>query len=174
MTDRMPVEITNLDRYGSAAIPWSRPHDLLAGSSASPDIPFYLGTVRPDGRPHAAGIGALWFDGDLYIVSGPATRKSRNLASNPACTISCRLEGIDLIMEGEATRVTDQATLEEVARRYREGGWPAEVEGEAFTAPYSAPSAGPPPWHLYRFTFHTAFGVATAEPYGATRWRFES
>jgi hypothetical protein len=47
------------------------------------------------------------------------------------------------------------------------------VEGEAFTAPYSAPSAGPPPWELYRFIFLTAFGVATAEPYGATRWRFE-
>jgi hypothetical protein len=27
--------------------------------------------------------------------------------------------------------------------------------------------------HLYRFTFHTAFGVATAEPYGATRWQFD-
>nr|MBA3644450.1 pyridoxamine 5'-phosphate oxidase family protein [Chloroflexia bacterium] len=39
--------------------------------------------------------------------------------------------------------------------------------------PYSAPSAGPPPWHLYRFTLHTAFGVATAEPSGATRWRFD-
>ena len=24
-----------------------------------------------------------------------------------------------------------------------------------------------------RFTFHTAFGVATAEPHGATRWRYE-
>jgi hypothetical protein len=23
-----------------------------------------LGTVRPDGRPHAAGIGAVWHDGD--------------------------------------------------------------------------------------------------------------
>ncbi len=46
-------------------------------------------------------------------------------------------------------------------------------EGDAFTAPYSAPSAGPPPWHLYRFTFHTAFGVAGEEPYGATRWRFD-
>jgi len=29
------------------------------------------------------------------------------------------------------------------------------------------------PWHLYRLTFHTVFGVATEEPYGATRWRFE-
>jgi len=52
-------------------------------------------------------------------------------------------------------------------------GWPVQVEGDAFTALYSAPSAGPPPWHLYRFTFHTAVGNATAEPHGATRWRFE-
>ncbi len=173
MTDRMPVEVTTLDRYGSAALPWSRPHDLLIGGSPTPDITFFLGTSRPDGRPHAAGIGVLWLDGDLYFTSGPETRKARNLAANPACTISARLEGIDLVLEGEATRVTDQRTLEEAARRYREGGWPAEVEGDALTAPYSAPSAGPPPWYLYRFTFHTAFGVATAEPYGATRWRFE-
>jgi len=48
----------------------------------------------------------------------------------------------------------------------------AQVAGDALTAPFSAPSAGPPPWYLYRVTFHTAIGVATAEPYGATRWRF--
>ena len=171
MTNREPIETANLDRYGHAALPWSRPHDLLATSAAS-HTTFFLGTVGPDGRPHAAGVGALWHDGDLYIVSGPETRKSRNLANNPACTISVGLEGIDLTLEGEATRVTDQPTLETVARLYREAGWPAEVEGEAFTAPYSAPSAGPPPWYLYRFTFHTAFGVAGAEPHGATRWRF--
>ena len=172
MTDRTPVEITNLDRYESAALPWSRPHALLAAGPTKSDITFFLGTSRPDGRPHAAGIGALWLDGDLYFTSGPQARKARNLAVNPACTISVKLEGIDLIFEGAASRVTDQPTLEAAARLYREGGWPAEVEGEAFTAPFSAPSAGPPPWHLYRFTFHTAFGVATAEPYGATRWRF--
>jgi hypothetical protein len=172
MTDRAPVEVTNLDRYGYATLPWSRPHDLLTAKSASPDIAFFLGTVRPDGHPHSAGVGALWLDGDFYFTSGPETRKARNLVANPACTISVRLEGIDLILEGEASRVTDQPALEAAARLYREGGWPAEVEDDAFTAPFSAPSAGPPPWHLYRFTFHTAFGVATAEPYGATRWRF--
>src|SRR5438874_13655059 len=134
MTDRAPVEVTNLDRYGSPALAWSRVRDILALAVPSQTDRFFLGTVGPDGRPHAAGVGALWFDGDLYIVSGPQTRKSRNLTSNPACTISCRLEGIDLILEGEASRVTDQPTLEEVARLYREGGWPAEVEGDAFTA----------------------------------------
>ena len=94
------------------------------------------------------------------------------MALNPACTISVRLDGIDVIFECEATMVADRPTLEQVAGLYRDGGWPAEVEGEAFTAPFSAPSAGPPPWELYRFRLDTAFGVATAEPYGATRWRF--
>jgi hypothetical protein len=55
---------------------------------------------------------------------------------------------------------------------YRSGGWPVTVEGDAFTAPYSAPSAGPPPWHLYRLTLRTAVGLTAAEPYGATRWDF--
>jgi hypothetical protein len=172
MTEREPIDVTNLDRYGDPALPWSRPRDLLAAGTPLPGTPFFLGTTRPDGRPHAAGIGALWLDGALYFSSGPGTRKARNLAANPACTISVRLEGLDLVLEGTAARVTDQATLEQAASLYRVGGWPAQVEGDAFTAPFSAPSAGPPPWHLYRFTIHTAVGVATAEPNGATRWRF--
>ncbi len=174
MPERAPIQVTNLDIYGNAPLEWNRAVELLAASPSRLDITFFLGTVRPDGRPHSAGVGALWHDGDLYIVSGPRTRKSRNLAANPACTISVKFEGLDLILEGEAKRVTDKATLEEVAKLYRESGWVPEVQGDAFTAPYSAPSAGPPPWYLYRFTFHTAFAVASAEPHGATRWRFAS
>ena len=68
-------------------------------------------------------------------------------------------------------RAGDVVLPRHVAAR-RAAAWPAEVEGEAFTAPFSAPSAGPPPWELYRFRLRTAFGVATAEPHGATRWRF--
>jgi hypothetical protein len=172
MSDREPTQVTNLDRYGNAALPWSRSRDQLVTGTPKPEITFFLCTVGPDGRPHSAGVGAAWFDGDLYFTSGPGTRKSRHLAANPACTFSVRLGDIDLVLDGEAERVTDRPTLERVVALYRDGGWPAEVEGDAFTAPFSAPSAGPPPWHLYRFRFHTAVGVATAEPYGATRWRF--
>src|SRR5579864_5735819 len=71
MTDRQPSEVTNLDRYGNAVLPWSRPHDLLSSGPKGPLAGFFLGTVRPDGRPHAAGIGAVWHDGDLYFTSGP-------------------------------------------------------------------------------------------------------
>jgi hypothetical protein len=124
-------------------------------------------------RTSTAGIGAQWLDGDLYFTSSPAARKARDLAVNPSCTISVRLPGIDLVLDGTAARVTDPQTLEQVAAGYRAGGWPAQVDGDAFTAPFSAPSAGPPPWYVYRFTFHTVVGVATGEPYGATRWRFQ-
>lgn len=177
MADRTPVEVTNLDGYGNPPLEWSRAHDLLADppdpNNPAGDSTIFLGTVRPDGRPHSAGVGALWHDGDFFVVSGPETQKSRNLAANPACTLSLHLSGMDLTLEGEAVRVTDAATLEQAAVLYRAAGWPAQAEGDAFTAPYSAPSAGPPPWNLYRFTIHTAYGVAGAEPYGATRWRFE-
>ena len=135
-------------------------------------LTWFLSTVRRDGRPHAAGVGALWHDGDLYFTSGPGTQKSHDLAANPASTVSVHLDGIDLVFEGEASRVTDPDTLEKIASLYRDGGWPVEVEGDAFTAPFSAPSAGPPPWYLYRLDFDKVFGVATTEPNGATRWRF--
>jgi pyridoxamine 5'-phosphate oxidase-like protein len=170
MPNREPTETTNLDNlYGGETIPWSHPRDVL---ESDPWIVFFLGTVRPDGRPHAAAVGAVWYDGELYFQCGPGTRKARNVAEHPACTMSASRPGIDLVFEGEAERVTDAPTLEAVATVYRDSGWPVEVDGDMFTAPYSAPSAGPPPWQLFRLTPHTVFGVTTAEPYGATRWRF--
>jgi hypothetical protein len=174
MADTMtkPIATHNLDRYGSAELPWSRPLDLLISDTPKADLTFFVATVRPDGRPHSAGVGAVWVDDTLYFTSGPGTLKSRNLAANPACSIGVRMRGLDLVLEGEAHRVTDSSTLHHVAAVYRSGGWPASVDGDGFTAPYSAPSAGPAPWHLYRLTLHTAVGVAGAEPHGATRWDF--
>jgi hypothetical protein len=163
----------NLDIYGHAALPWSRAEEALAAVEGE-DITHFLATVRPDGRPHVAGVGALWVDGKFYFVSGAGTRKSRNLAARPDCVISVKLPGLDLVVEGSASKVTDAATLQRLAERYAAQGWPASVKDGAFTAPYSAPSAGPPPWDLYEFTPQTAFGVAGAEPYGATRWRFQT
>ncbi|SER75038.1 Pyridoxamine 5'-phosphate oxidase [Lentzea xinjiangensis] len=162
----------NLDQYGNPPLRWSQAQDLLVRESAAKEVPFFLNTVHPGGRPHSVGIGAIWFEDTLFFVSGPGTRKSRNLAVNPACTVSVRLTGMDLVLEGDAHRVTDEATLDRVAARYRETGWPAEREGTAFTAPYTAPSAGPPPWHVHRISLRAAHAVSTAESGGATRWTF--
>jgi hypothetical protein len=161
----------NLDIYGAKPIPWSRALKQLGSGDGGT---YWLATTRPDGHPHVAGVGALWVDGKIYFVSGARTRKSRNLAANPSCVLSVTLTGIDLVFEGSAIRVADRPTLLRLARRYAAQGWPARVSGDALTAEYSAPSAGPPPWNLYVVKPITAFGVASSDPPGATRWRFET
>jgi hypothetical protein len=162
----------NLSIYGNDPIPWSRPLAELEKFKAGPGESTWLATTRPDGRPHLTGIGALWFEGTFYFTSGAGTRKSRNLAVNPSCAISLSLPTIDLVVEGTAARVIDDPTLQRLAAQFAAQGWEPTVENGAFVAPYSAPSAGPPPWDLYVMTLATVFGVATTEPYGATRWRF--
>jgi hypothetical protein len=174
MTDLAPVETTNLGGAEDPPIAWGRVRDVLTAPSP-PDhpggyFPSYLGTVRPDGRPHATGVGIRWYDGDLYFLSGPSTRKSRNLAVNSACTIAMRLpDGPDLVLDGEAAPIDDPAILEPVGDLIRQSGWPVELTSGGFTAPFGPWGGETPPWVLYRFVFHTAIGQGSE---GATRWRF--
>jgi general stress protein 26 len=165
------METTNLaELYDLEPVPWSRALEALRGKQVGNGTSF-LATTRPDGRPHLAGVGAIWAEDRIWIVSGAGTRKSRNLAANPTCAVAFALEGIDLVVEGTAERVTDEETLQRLAKRYADAGWPARVEDGAFTYDYSAPSAGPAPWYLYEITPTTVYGVLAQEPGGATRWR---
>lgn len=171
------VDHKNLDIYGSKTIPWTRAVEELEAVTnmpvdGRPPRSYWLATTRPDGRPHLAGVGALWVGGKFYFTSGERTRKSRNLAANPNCVISVSLSSLDIVVEGAAHEVADEATLKRLANMYVAQGWPAKASHGAITAEFSAPSAGPPPWRLYEMIPSTAFGVATAEPNGATRWRF--
>src|SRR5689334_10311256 len=97
MSNREPTAMTNLDKASEAEpLPWKRARDLLdAGALA--EVASFLGTVRPDGSPHSARIGAAWYDGDVYFQTGQQTRKARNLEGNSACTLSTSLTGIDLV-----------------------------------------------------------------------------
>jgi pyridoxine/pyridoxamine 5'-phosphate oxidase len=171
------MEEKNLDIYGNGPLHWPRALERLEAAAMPPDgethRTWWLATVHPDGRPHIAGVGALWFEGKLYFTSGDATRKGRNLAENPSCAISVALPGIDLVVEGTASKVTDETTLQRLAELYAALGWPARAQDGALTAEFSAPSAGPPPWFLYAMTAKVAFGLATVEPYGASRWTFD-
>jgi hypothetical protein len=134
-----------------------------------------LATINADGSPHVTGIGAEWVDGAFWFETGTSTRKGRNLARDPRCTLTLATEEFDLVLEGDATLVTDPSTVARLAAIWAEGGWPARVDdsGVALTAEFSAPSAGPPPWHVYRITPRAATALRTVEPGGATRWRFD-
>ena len=104
--------------------------------------------------------------------AGPTTRKVMNLARDPRCVITVATHAFDLVVEGQATKVTDEAQLRRIAEAYASAGWQPIVREGALYAEYSAPSAGPPPWEVYQVTPATVFALGTAGPYGATRWRF--
>jgi hypothetical protein len=61
-----------------------------------------------------------------------------------------------------------------MAEQWSAHGWPARVDasGVALTAEYSAPSAGPPPWAVYRIAANQATALATTGAGGATRFKF--
>ena len=171
-----PTAEQNLDGYGTSPIDWSRVDAVIRSDILpAPDTggpnrhTSWLATTNADGSPHVMPVGALWVEDAYYFTSGPGTRKSRNLV-DPRCVITIATREFDLVIEGEAAKVTDQAELELVVRAFGEGDWHPEVRDGAFFAEFSAPSAGPPPWHVYRVRPKTIYALGTAEPYGATRW----
>jgi hypothetical protein len=88
--------------------------------------------------------------------------------------LSVAADEFDLVVNGTAELVTDPKTVEVMAEHWAADGWPARVDesGTALTAEFSAPSAGPPPWHVYRLTARRATALSIVEPGGATTWRF--
>lgn len=176
-----PVAVHNLDGYGAAPIEWTRVREVMyAQLTQAPETggPLrhtqWLTTTDPDGSPHVMPLGVVSVDGHWYFNSGPDTRKSRNIDRDPRCVISVATHPFDLVVEGRAERVVDAPTLEMVAAAYVAQGWPARVSGDALTAEFSAPAAGPPPWNLYRLVPERVFALGTAEPYGATRFDLAS
>jgi hypothetical protein len=166
------------DHYGLPLIPWEQVEARLSGASlagtGSPDNRSWLATLNADGSPHLTGLGPLWVDGCFYLTTGETTRKGRNLARDPRCTLGISTEEFDLAADGEALLVEDPAVVADLAGRWNAGGWPAEPDasGVALTAEFSAPSAGPPPWRVYRLTPRTITVVLASAPGGATRWTF--
>lgn len=176
------MDATNLaGLYHLPTLDWSTITDRLAqditqapGTGGPNRHTCWLATINADGSPHVNGIGAEWHDGTFWFETGSTTRKGRNLARDPRCSLSLATEQFDVTIQGTAELATDPAKVAELAAVWAEGGWPAKVDesGTALTAEFSAPSAGPPPWHVYRLVPTSAMALQTIEPGGATRWTF--
>lgn len=169
MANREPVVEQSIATNGVMAVtPWAEAREQLEGARK-----YWLATVKPNGQPHVMPLFGVWSESELYFTSGVAARKVRNLAQNSHCVITAIGKSLDLIVEGEAAKVRDEARLQHVAELYSSKyGWHLRVHDGAYLADYGAPSAGPPPYELYEVRPVTVFGLGTDEPFGATRWRF--
>jgi general stress protein 26 len=90
---------------------------------------FWISTVRADGRPHVTPLVAVWLDGAIHFTTGPAEQKAVNMRGNPhvILTTGCNSwdGGLDVVVEGDAVRQTDQAVLERLAAM-----WAAKWDGQ--------------------------------------------
>lgn len=179
-----PVEAKNLaGLYGLPLLDWNtiaarlRQGMTQAPGTGGPDRhTCWLATINADGSPHVTGVGALWVDDAFWFETGEHTRKGTNLARDPRCSVSVATHGFDLVVEGSAEQIRDPQIVASMAQNWNEQGWPARVDdsGVALTAAYSAPSAGQPPWFIYRLVPDLATALQTVTPGGATQWRFTS
>jgi hypothetical protein len=150
---------------------------LETGSAPAPDAhnsrTTWLCTLNEDGSPHVTAVGALWRDGTFWFQTG-ATRKGRNVERDPRCSIALSVLDADVVVEGDAVRVTDASEVARAAKAWADQGWPAEPDesGTGITAPFNAPAQGPPPWNVYRLDARSATVVWATEPGGLTRFRF--
>ena len=100
---------------------------------------FWITTVRADGRPHVSPLVAVWLDGALHFTTGAEEQKASNLRANPhvILTTGCNQwdRGLDVVVEGDAVRVTDDAMLQRLADAWRtkwDGSWRFEVDAGSF------------------------------------------
>jgi nitroimidazol reductase NimA-like FMN-containing flavoprotein (pyridoxamine 5'-phosphate oxidase superfamily) len=140
-------------------LPWQHAVDRLTAAKN-----YWVGTTRPDGRPHASPIWGVWLDGAFYFDGSPETRRGRNLAENPSIVVHLESGDEVVILEGEAHAAgrPERALAERVAAAYR-----AKYERHGY-----APQ--PEQWDeggLYVMRPRTAFAWTTF-PTDMTRWRF--
>ncbi len=119
----------------ATARPWSDVAEVLSASEM-----FWLSTVRRDGSPHVTPLPAVWLDETLHFCTGSEEQKSRNLESNPRCVLTTGTNqlhsGLDVVVEGTAVRVTDQAQLRRLADLWKSKlDWDFDVADDSFRDP---------------------------------------
>jgi nitroimidazol reductase NimA-like FMN-containing flavoprotein (pyridoxamine 5'-phosphate oxidase superfamily) len=125
----MNEPVTELDpRFsdpGAVATEWEETRRALEAAEL-----YWIATVRADGRPHVTPLVAVWLDGAIHVATGAAEQKAVNLRGNPhvVLTTGCNLwdRGLDVVVEGDAVQVTDDAVLQRLAEAWTtkwDGRW---------------------------------------------------
>ena len=169
----MAEPVTTIDpRYSdpaATATEWTETQRALEGAEL-----YWLSTVRADGRPHVTPVVAVWFDGAVWFGTGANEQKFANLRANPQVVVTTGAngwdEGLDVVLEGEAVHVTDDAQLGPVAEAFTsrwDGRWQYVARDGCFRDPDMGSEV-----QVFRVAPVKVFAHAKGDPFGATRHRF--
>jgi general stress protein 26 len=138
---------------GDGLLPWSWAQRKLEKTQN-----YWLVSVHPANRPHVMPVWGVWLDDAFYFSTGKNTRKARNLAANPQCTVCSESSDEAVIVEGVAEIYRDQNGLKQVFAAYKKK-YKMEISG-----------MGEP---MYLVRPKTVFGlIEKTFPKSATRWKF--
>jgi hypothetical protein len=90
-------------------------------------------------RPHVTPLVAVWLDDALHFSTGPDEQKALNIAADPRVALTTGANdwqaGLDIVVEGEAIRVTSADTLQHLADAWAQkwdGRWQYQVGPDGF------------------------------------------
>ena len=138
-------------------LPWSHVTERMAEAQN-----YWVCTVSSDEQPHATPVWGLWLDDRLYFGGGPQTRRSRNLAGNPAVCVHLESGSDVIILHGDAQelRSPDRSLVDQLIEiSQKKYGYAPKPED------YEAPGT---------YVFRPRWALAWNQfPKDATRWRFQ-
>jgi nitroimidazol reductase NimA-like FMN-containing flavoprotein (pyridoxamine 5'-phosphate oxidase superfamily) len=153
----------------AVATTWARGRLILEEAEI-----YWISSVRPDRRPHVTPLLGIWMNGAMYFCTGDHERKAKNLELNPHCILitgANKLDGLDVVVEGEAAKVSDKTELLSAADTYESkyGSHFMSPEGTWFGLGDAIRQSEVP---LYRLAPARALGFARGETFSQTTWEF--
>ena len=81
---------------------------------------YWIATTRPDGAPHLMVVWGVWLQDSFWFSTGASSRKARNLAVNPRCSIGTDNAAEAVIVEGTVESIDARhSEFEEFANAYQ-------------------------------------------------------
>lgn len=167
----IPVRTSVDSRYSvpdASATPWEQ----VVRSLEHTEI-YALTTIMSDGMPHITPVSGLYDEQGFLFCTGHQEQKCRNIVHDPRGSVHIGsplfFEGIDVVVRGSFTRVSDQeslaAMIETFVEKYGEF-WRFELGEDALVNDH-----GNPAW-VFRLVPDVAFSFTRGETTAQTRYEF--
>jgi nitroimidazol reductase NimA-like FMN-containing flavoprotein (pyridoxamine 5'-phosphate oxidase superfamily) len=164
--DPIPEIDSRFSEPEAGPTPWSDVAHVLERAEL-----YWLTTVRSDGRPHVTPLIGVAQDGAVHFCTGLREQKARNLEHSTRVALTTGsnswADGLDVVVEGTAVRVTDRDALQRLADAYEAkygSRWHFDVGDGGFGTGEDAAAV---------FRIEPAKVLAFAkQPHAQTRYRF--